>query len=258
MKRYLISGFLTILIVTLNFTFLIVLLTEDAHINYKTLSVLWGVVILAAAGLAYLQSDKKTSAPTEVAKVSPKEEDPSLPKEFLGNSAIYDHKEVKSFKIDLSQREEGVQAGFFWGYIKTERSLGGKVQAVYDHHDQLVGHIAENQDLLSHNLEQLYREPMICWGHLSWIDPNRSFSAEGFVPILFSQPELNRIRKIARLKAQLLEMEDAPGGPDIAAYEKKATEFSNLEAPEKYFTYLYFSPHPDVLKDSTSRKKQNI
>src|SRR5680860_1214440 len=123
MKRYFIFGFLTILIITLNFAFIIILTSDNVGINYRVLLILWVVVVLAAIGLAKMEKNKKRKIEDALktqAEVKP-EEHLRPTEEQLGPSIIYKKKEIKKFRLNLvPDLTPKVEAGFFGGYIVTE------------------------------------------------------------------------------------------------------------------------------------------
>lgn len=230
MKRYLIFGFLTILIITLNFTFIIILVTENVRINYNILFFLWLLVILASAGLAYLEKTKKVK-PSPIPLGNSPEEDRFMPtEEFLNESVIYSSKGIKTFEIQLSSslNPKG-ETGFFGGFVVTEKKAGERVQAIYTTEKQLLGYINKTQQRLCENIEQLYREPLICWGMFEWQESEKSYTATIYLPILYDQPEMSRFKKLVNLKQELLKMEKSHDAFDIYSYLEKAEEFRYLQ-----------------------------
>lgn len=227
-KRYLIFGFLTILIITLNFTFIIILSTEDKRINYEVLFLLWIIVILAAAGLAYLEKTRKRKKSTK--KTTPKEKPQDQPlttaQDAPGPSNIYKKKCVRRFKVKLAEEfNNKVEAGFFVGYILNEEFNNETVQSLYTEDDLLLGYVNKKEKRLCQNLEQLYQEPVLCWGELFWNETEKRFIARASVPILYNEREINHFRKIAQLKGELLQEEEPPDNPNSLAYLQKVEDF---------------------------------
>ena len=232
MKRYLIYGFLTILIITLNFAFIIVLVSEDVRINYRVLFLLWIVVILAAAGLAYLEKTKKNQ---EIAASSPQRTPAHFSPGKAGNgvassSNIYKNKTVKKFKIHLSQDlTPKVEPGFVTGYIINEEYSNEILQAVYTQDDQLLGYLNNKKKRLCENIKVLYNEPVICWGQIRWEEYEKRYLLKGHVPILYSEPEMNRFKRLMESKSDLLEMEKSLDTQNIHTFLKKAENFHYLQ-----------------------------
>lgn len=250
MKRYFIFGFLTILIITLNFAFIIVLVSDDVRINYDVLFLMWVVVILAAAGLAYLEKTKKTRSwspeyPPDNALFDEKSRTDS---NDFSAARIYESKGIKKVKIDLpDEMTPKTQAGFFCGYIVTEKSADEKVQAVYTDEDQLLGYINKKKKRLCENLEQLYKEPVICWGEIRWEGAEERFVAKISVPILYNQQEVNRFRQLMKLKAELIHYESSPESLGVFSYLKMAEKFYYLQQSEITVPSLDFNIDPDIL-----------
>lgn len=231
MKRYLIFGFLTILIITLNFAFIIAMVQEDVDINYGVLFLLWMVVIVAAAGLAFLENKrKKRLAAAELQeKIVP--EDPLKPTpEEVSPNLIYKKKSLQKFKIPLSKDfNDKVEAGFFGGTIVTEEFANEMLQSVYTRDGQLLGFINKKEEQLCQNLEQLYKEPILCWGNLVWHEEEENFTVKGYVPILYSEPEVNRFKNLVDLKLELQELEKSEEEVPTEIYLQKAENFCFLE-----------------------------
>lgn len=237
MKRYLIYGFLTILIITLNFAFIIVLATDNVRINYRVLFLLWVVVILAAAGLAYLEKTKKKkeSAASAAATASDRKNSPRSHEGSSGNlSNLYKNKCIKKFRIlladDLTNK---IEPGFFGGYVTNEDYSNETVQAVYTDSDQLLGYINnKKKKKLCENIEILYNEPLVCWGEIKWDDNEKRYCVKGYIPILYSEPEINRFKKMVRLKEELLQLEATPEMTDNYRYLEKIENFFYLQQSE--------------------------
>ncbi len=229
MKRYLIYGFLTILIITLNFAFIIVLITDDVRINYRVLFLLWVVVLLAAGGLAYLEKTrkkrKKKAAALSKAVVKP-QKNPAQTEDKFKASNIYKNKCIKKTKIQLPENlTTKVKPGFFAGYVTNEEYANEKVQAVYTCEDQLLGYINKKDEQLCENIGLLYNEPVPCWGVIRWDDYEKRFFAKTYIPVLYSEPETNRFRKIAALKEELIAIKPAPENILCPDYLQKAENF---------------------------------
>src|SRR5690554_4076540 len=201
MKRYFIFGVLTILIITLNFAFAIVLVADEASINYNVLLLMWAGVILTAFALVYLLKRKPlrpATKPTNLFKSHRKSSSRSTGDRKL---EIYPQKAIKKFKIYLPQDlTPKIQPGFFSGYIKNEEYAQDLVQGVYDGNGQLLGFLnKKKKKRLSYNLSQLYKDPVICWGNINWDKTKKTFKVKAFVPVLFNQGEMNWLRNLLRL-----------------------------------------------------------
>lgn len=258
MKRYLIFGFLTILIITLNFAFIIVMLKENVDINYGILFLLWMTVILTAGGLAFLENrrKKRLAAAALEEKIVP--EDPLKPTpEEVSPNLIYKQKSLQKFRIPLSKDfNDKVQAGFFGGYIMTEEFANEMLQSVYTSDGQLLGFISKKEEQLCHNLEQLYREPILCWGKIVWHEEEENFTIKGHVPVLYSEPELNQFRKLVELKLELLQLETSGEEVSTEEYLQKAENFSFLEQSEVTPSSLDHHMDPELLVSYSSRLKE--
>lgn len=232
MKRYLIYGFLTILIITLNFAFIIVLTTDDVRINYKVLFFLWVVVLLAAGGLAYLEKTRKRKRKmANASSKPPKPKEPFTKKEDKFNTSnIYKNKCIQKAKIQLPENlTQKVAPGFFGGYVNNEEYSNETVQAVYTVEDQLLGYINKKKKQLCENLQLLYDEPVTCWGEITWDEFEKRFTAKVYIPILYSEPEMNKFRKMVVLKQELLSIHTAPEDPAVFKYLEKAENYYYLQ-----------------------------
>lgn len=251
MKRYFIFGFLTILIITLNFAFIIVLVSENVRINYDVLFVMWVVVILAAAGLAYLEKTKHSKKPAAV-----KGRDPLDPETFFQDlettasaPPVYGHKDIKKYKILLpSDMVPKVQPGFFSGTIVTEEYAQEKVQAIYTKDHQLLGYLNKKKKRLAHNIDKLYKEPILTWGEIKWDEQKKTYKVRGFVPILFDQREMNRFRKLVKLKTELLSYDNLPEPNNIFAYLEKAEKFQYLQQSAITVPSLDYEVEPEIIQ----------
>ena len=232
MKRYFIYGFLTILIITLNFAFIIVLVTDDVRINYKVLFLLWVVVLLAAGGLAYLEKTRKRRKRIAAATPKPSQTEDYLkhPEDKFQNSRIYKNKCIKKVKIQLPEDlTSKVKQGFFGGYVNNEDYANETVQAVYTSQGQLLGYVNKKEEQLCENLELLYDEPLICWGKIRWDDHEKKFIAKIYIPVLYSEPEINKFKKMVALKEELVPMQQEPEDPDVYDFLRKAESFYYLQ-----------------------------
>lgn len=250
MKRYLIYGFLTILIITLNFAFIIVLSTDNVRINYRVLFLLWIVVILAAAGLAYLEKTKKKKESAAAADNTDSGNSIISPEGSSENlSNLYKNKCIKKFSITLAEDlTTKVEPGFFGGYVSNEDYSNETVQAVYTRTDQLLGYINnKKKKKLCENIEILYNEPLVCWGEIKWDDYEKRFCVKGFIPILYSEPEINRFKKMVRLKEELLQIEAAPEAAEDNRYLEKIENFYYLQQSEVTPSSLDHPVQPDIL-----------
>ena len=257
MKRYLIFGFLTILIITLNFAFIIAMVKEDVDINYGVLFLLWLVVIVAAAGLAFLENKRKKRLATEELQEKKVPEDHLKPTaQEVSPNLIYKNKTLQKFRIPLSKDfNDKVKAGFFGGHIVTEEFANEIMQSVYTRDGQLLGFISKKDEQLCQNLEQLYKEPLVCWGTLVWHEEEENFTIKGHVPILYSEPELNRFKRLVELKLELQELETSEEEVPMELYLQKAENFSFLEQSELTPSSLDHSMDPEILT-SYSRSLQ--
>lgn len=249
MKRYFIFGFLTILIITLNFAFIIILTSDNVNVNYRILFVLWLVVVVAAIGLAWMERSKKKrneDALKTQAEAKP-EENLRPTEEQMGPSIIYKKKEIKKFRLNIiPDLIPKVEAGFFSGYVVTEEYANEPVQAVYTEDDQLLGYISKKDEQLCKNLEQLYKEPMICWGKISWDETEKTFRVKAQVPVLYNEHEINRFRKLTELKSKLIWFEKS-SGYDVFVFLEKAEQFYYLQQSEKIPNSLNHSIDPKIL-----------
>lgn len=250
MKRYLIYGFLTILIITLNFSFIIVLVTDDVRINYQVLFLLWILVLLAAGGLAYLEKTRKKREKMAAVTQKPATPDQYLksPQEKTGPSNIYKNKCIKKARIKLSEDlTNKITPGFFGGYVVNEDYSNETVQAVYKYPEQLLGFISKKKEQLCENLQILYNEPVECWGNISWDDYEKRFIAKVYIPVLYSEPETNRFKKMIRLKHELLHLENSSESPDMYTLLEKAENFHYLQQSENAPRALDHSIDPEIL-----------
>lgn len=248
MKRYFIYGFLTILIITLNFAFIIVLATDNVRINYRVLFLLWIIVILAAGGLAYLEKTKRNRA--TAAKKEHEHQTTRLATEtgFDKFANLYKNKCIKKFRILLSEDlTSKVEPGFFGGYIVNEEYANEMVQAVYTNEDQLLGYISKKKEKLCDNIKVLYDEPIVCWGALSWDEHENKFCLKGYVPILYSEPEVNRFKKMVRLKEELMHLERTPESIAPYDYLEKIETFYYLQQSEVTPSSLDHPVKPEFL-----------
>lgn len=236
MKRYLIYGFLTILIITLNFAFIIVLATDNVRINYRVLFLLWIVVILAAAGLAYLEKTKKKkeSAAATSTTVTNSDSPVGAEGDNTNLSNLYKNKCIKKFRITLAEDlTTKVESGFFSGYVTNEEYSNEIVQAVYTNTDQLLGYLNnKKKKKLCENIQTLYNDPLVCWGEIKWNDAEKRFCVKGFVPVLYSEPEINRFKKMVRLKEELLHLEAGSEISNTQTYLEKIENFYYLQQSE--------------------------
>ncbi|GHA48498.1 hypothetical protein GCM10007103_31730 [Salinimicrobium marinum] len=250
MKRYLIYGFLTILIITLNFSFIIVLVTDDVRINYQVLFLLWILVLLAAGGLAYLEKTRKKKEKLAAAAQKPATPDEYLknPHERTGPSNIYKNKCIKKARIKLAEDlTTKITPGFFGGYVVNEDYSNETVQAVYKYPEQLLGFISKKKEQLCENLQVLYNEPVECWGNIFWDDYEKRFIAKVHIPVLYSEPETNRFKKMIRLKDELLHLENSSDGYDVYTLLEKAENFHYLQQSEIAPPSLDHSINPEIL-----------
>ncbi|HET8753065.1 MAG TPA: hypothetical protein VFM59_01810 [Salinimicrobium sp.] len=249
MKRYFIFGFLTILIITLNFAFIIILTSNNVDIDYRILFILWIVVVLAAIGLAWMERNKKKKSEEDLkaaAEVKP-EEHLRPTEEHLGPSVIYKNKLIKKFRFNLvSELTPKVEAGFFGGYIVTEEYANEAVQAVYTQEEQLLGYISKKDEQLCQNLEQLYKEPVICWGNISWNDIDKTYQVKAHVPILYNENEIHRFSKLVSLKNELIRLEKS-SEYEVFAFLEKAEQFYYLQQSEIVPNSLDHSIDPEIL-----------
>lgn len=122
-----------------------------------------------------------------------------------------------------------VESGFFTGYIINEEYSNEIVQAVYTKEDQLLGYLNKKKKRLCENIEVLYNEPIICWGQIKWEEYEKGYLLKGHVPILYSEPEVNRLKKLMESKRDLLAMERSLDTQNIHAFLKKAENFHYLQ-----------------------------
>lgn len=234
MKRYFIFGILTILIITLNFAFVIVLLAEEAHINYNVLLWMWVAVILSALGLVYLLKEKPLRHGTKRTKSVIYRNKSGVGMKKNEIPEIYSDKAFKKFKILLPpELTPKIQPGFFSGRITTEEYAQEDVQAVYHREGQLLGFVSKKKSRLCYNLAQLYKDPIICWGEINWDDDKMTYKVKGLVPVLFNQGELNRFHKILRLKTELIHLEAAPDPTNKFLYLEKAEKILYLQQSQE-------------------------
>lgn len=253
MKRYLIYGFLTILIITLNFAFIIVLTTDDVRINYRVLFFLWIVVLMAAGGLAYLEKTRKKR--DKIASAIPGAPETSKSQHHLRSSDnkqkdsdIYKSKRIKKTKIRLPEDfTTNTTPGFFGGYVKNEDYSNETVQAVYKNDDQLLGYINKKKNALCQNIELLYNEPLVCWGNIFWNESEKIFIAKVYIPVLYSESEINRFQKMVQLKIELLNMTRAPKDFDVYVFLEKAENLHYLQQSAITPSSLDFSVDPEIL-----------
>ena len=243
MKRYFIFGILTILIITLNFAFVIVLLAEEAQINYSVLLIMWIVVVLAALGLVYLLKEKPLQYGLKKQKLKPYRDSPISGEEKDKLPVIYSEKAFKRFKIflppDLTPK---IQPGFFSGYIDTEEYAQENVQAVYNSEKQLLGFISKNKINLCYNLAQLYKDPIICWGEINWDSSKMTYKVKAYVPVLFNRGEMNHFHKLLRLKTDLLHLEAVPHLTNKFQYLEKAEKLLYLQESQDSVPGLGYEP----------------
>lgn len=248
MKRYFLYGFLTILIITLNFAFIIVLATDNVRINYRVLFLLWVVVIFAAGGLAYLEKTKRNRA--TAAEVARENKARTLAPETSPDrfSNLYKNKCIKKFRIFLSEDlTSKVEPGFVGGYVVNEEYANEMVQAVYSNEDQLLGYVSKKKEKLCENIRVLYDEPVVCWGIISWHEQEKQFCLKGYVPILYSEPEVNRFKKMVRLKEELLQLEETSPSVDPYTYLEKIETFYYLQQSEVTPSSLDHPVKPEFL-----------
>lgn len=249
MKRYFIFGFLTILIITLNFAFIIILTSNNVGINYRLLFLLWIVVVVAAIGLAWMEK-KKNRKIKDVLKAQPEikpEEHLRPTQEQLGPSVIYKNKLIKKFRLNLvPDLTPKVEAGFFGGYIVTEEYANETVQAVYMQEDQLLGYISKKDEQLCQNLEQLYKEPVICWGNISWNEIKKTYQVKAHVPVLYNEHEIHRFSKLVDLKNKLIRLEETS---DYKLFDllEKTEQFYYLQQSEIVPNSLDYSIDSEIL-----------
>ncbi|WP_424492956.1 hypothetical protein [Salinimicrobium sp. GXAS 041] len=261
MKRYLIYGFLTILIITLNFAFIIVLITDDVRINYRVLFLLWVVVLMAAGGLAYLEKTrkkkKKRAAATSKAVVKPQKINVEAEDKFKASN-IYKNKCIKKTRIQLPESlTNKIKPGFFAGYVTNEEYANETVQAVYTSGDQLLGYINKKDEQLCENLELLYNEPVPCWGIIQWEDYEKRFFAKTYIPVLYSEPETNKFRKLAALKEELIALKPAPEKTLYPEYLQKVENFYYQQQSFSVPGSLEYTIDPQGLTVSTRELSQH-
>ena len=250
MKRYFIFGVLTILIITLNFAFAIVLVADEVSINYNILLLMWAGVILTAFALVYLLKRKPLSQATRNSgHFKPQKKSPN-PKGKDKKLEIYSTKAIKKFKIFLPQDlTPKIQPGFFYGYIKNEEYAQELVQGIYDGTGQLLGFLnKKKKKRLSHNLSQLYKDPVICWGDIKWDKVKKTYKVKAFVPVLFNQGEMNFLRNLLRLKTDLLHLETNPSLTDRFLYLEKAEKILYLQQSQKPVPSLHYQPQQAVIE----------
>lgn len=255
MKRYLIFGFLTILIITLNFAFIIILMKKDVEINYDVLFLLWVVVIVAAAGMAFLENKRKRRLEAAESRRITPPKNPLKPKpEEVSPNLIYKKKTLQKFRIPLSREfNEKLKPGFFGGYILTEEFANEMVQAVYINGGQLLGFLNKKDEQLCRNLELLYKEAVPCWGKLVWNEEEGNFTVKGHVPILYSEPEVNRFKRLTELKVELLQLEGKEEALPLDTYLAKAENFSFHEQSEITPSSLDHVIDPEILASYSRR-----
>lgn len=262
MKRYLIYGFLTILIITLNFAFIIVLMTDNVRINYRVLFLLWILVLLAAGGLAYLEKTRKNrqKAASVAPGATPPEDKTQNSGEKKAPSNIYKNKCIKKTTIKLPEDlTTKVTAGFFGGYVMNEDYASETVQAVYTNGDLLLGFINKKQEQLCENLQLIYNEPVICWGTLFWDDYEKRFIADVYIPVLYSEPETNRFKKLVKLKEDIIKIQSASENSNIYTLLEKAESFHYLQQTEVAHPSLNHSVDEEILPQLSKeleKKKQ--
>lgn len=243
MKRYFIFGILTILIITLNFAFVIVLLAEDAQINYSVLLIMWIGVVLAALGLVYLLKEKPLQNGIKKQKTKPYSDSSINGKQEGKLPVIYSEKAFKRFKIflppDLTPK---IQPGFFSGYIDTEEYAQENVQAVYNTERQLLGFISKKKTSLCYNLAELYKDPIICWGEINWDSSKMTYKVKAYVPVLFNRGEMNHFHKLLRLKTELLHLEAVPHLTNKFQYLEKAEKLLYLQQTPESVPGMGYEP----------------
>lgn len=250
MKRYFIFGVLTILIITLNFAFAIVLVADEASINYNVLLLMWAGVILTAFALVYLLKRKPLRPATKTSSLFKSYRKSSNRSTGNQKLEIYSQKAIKKFKIYLPQDlTPKIQPGFFLGSIKNEEYAQDLVQGLYDGNGQLLGFLnKKKKKRLSYNLSELYKDPVICWGNINWDKTKKTYKVKAFVPVLFSQGEMNWLRNLLRLKTDLIHLESNPSLTDRFLYLEKAEKILYLQQTQKPVPTLHYQPQQEVIE----------
>lgn len=261
MKRYFIFGILTILIITFNFTFIIVLTSDKTFINYEFILLLWLGVILIAIGLAYLERKRRRTQEKSIRNSDSSSVKKSSSTTVLSQDAtIFKNKTLQPYELQLiPDLTPKLEPGFFSGYIINEEYAYESVHAVYSREKQLLGFLGKNERLLCSNLQQLYKEPIVSWGNIVWNVKRNCFHLKAIVPILYSATEVNQLQQLINLKVALLELESCKTHFNPYSYLKTCEDFYFLWDTSEKPTFLAHDFDKNILYSycKTLQQKQD-